>query len=727
MAHTFNKSTLFSLLVLLGMFSCSKEIKGPESVPGDEQLSKFDGIISELTAELSVDAYSYAVTTNKDVLKLVEHGLLADEEVQAGDISDMLLSTLLLQCSEEKLVSDGDYLSQYGVSGAQGKAQIKDVLSFTSDLTDQSINYDQNNFNEIYQVLQSVTGEEVPDLFHSNLGRKLDMKKSSIQKSGDKIVCTTTLYDLIKFSKAIDNQQLFQQEDTHSEMFRPVYLETGERSPTGLGCFIDISDARKIVWSAGQTEEYSAILMKSVTDSVSFVMIAKSKALNAPFHLKSGDIRQTPLYYAFSDALLSTDSTGHVIDLGSDHQMIRQTVEKELASGNRDAVYNALCAQLNIARFMKDQEKFKDLASVYREFFPKDIPLEQLFEQPEAKVDATMDYVRYKRNFSIEEDTTISIFATAEFSKTMTLQPWEYDNVEMYFDLNNEKSTNFNSGQDDRQYRFDYDYDEFTGGAPTFDNIKLVQYDVSPTQFNFEIAIPWKTLFNTDTIQPEKNRLYGFDIAIADNDGQAREGSLAWHSKLNETPWSNTSFLGNMMLTSAPGQAIDSVCYGIYSATPFQMDGLNKGEWDNAPRYAIANEFMSGITGPDDQSGWFRIKWDDDQLYFFVEVHDDVKRLIEKSGDYGWITDASQDTVWMLTEDKTQYAGGAQSNRYLQTEFPIKAGQYTLHYQTNQSHSFGRWTKERPELSFYGIVIYGGGETAESKEQGMELAANKEN
>ena len=182
-----------------------------------------------------------------------------------------------------------------------------------------------------------------------------------------------------------------------------------------------------------------------------------------------------------------------------------------------------------------------------------------------------------------------------------------------------------------------------------------------------------------------------------------------------------------MKLTDSPGQTIDSVCYSIYSSTSIQLDGQNKGEWNNAPRYAISNEFMSGITGPEDQSGSFRVKWDDQNLYFFVEIQDDVKRLIDKTGDYGWITDTNQDTIWFQTEDITLPAGSDPSIGFVNVNIPVKTGDYILHYQTNQSNSFGRWTKDRPQMSFYGIVIYGNETNTNSEEQDVELAANKDN
>mgnify|MGYP000501253118 CR=1 FL=1 len=699
------KVFVFTFLIF-GIFSCQKEVKGPENTPGEEKLAQLDKKISDIAKELNLEAYSYAVVSNAEMLNLAQNGINPDEKIEVGDLKNMFLSTLFLQCAEEKLANPSDYLNNYGVAGDKGKVRIKNVLSFTDQPSEKPVHYDNENYLLIYPILQQVSEEEVSDLFESNICRSLKMPQSTITKEGDVIHCYSSLDDLVNFSMAIDNQRLFEEEDTHEEMFRPVYLESGERSPSGLGCFIDISDERKIIWSAGHTNEYSSLLIKSETDSLSFIMVAKSERLNAPFQLENGEIGKTPFYYAFMQSILRPDSLSVNIDFYGDSESIKNSIQEAIEKGNRDEVYDELTSYMKLSAFMKNGVQFEKLSQVYQEVFPKDIQPKFLLDEPLAKIKANTNYLNYQRTFSLGKDDTVTLFSTCEFTKTMTLQPWEYDDIEMYFDMNHEKLPSFRSSEDDRQYRFDYDFPDITGNAPTFEGINFAQYDQSPTRYNFEIAFPWKVLFNNDTTKPKLNQKIGFDMATSDNDGQAREGALAWNSIMDQTPWSNTSFLGTLILASSQVQTDDSICLSMVTQGTIQIDGQNKGEWDNVPRYSIAHEFMTGITGPEDQSSWFRTQWDENNLYFFVEIEDDIKREIEKSADFGWLVRNEQDTVWMQKEDETLHAGGAPSNKYILTQVPLTAGNYTLHYQTNNSHTYGLWDKERPELSFYGIVVY---------------------
>ena len=695
-------------LLILSSWACKQnKIKGPEKLPGDEQLEQFGKVISSIMAGLSIEEYGYAISSNTETIQLVEKGIQADQAVPSGNISNMFISTLLiLQCSEKGEIDIRGNAGNYGIEGEYGKAPLKSLLSFTWNSIGKAINYSPENFRILYKILENVTGKEVSKLLASDLNRRLKLKNTNISENDNEIQCVSSIDDLTRFSMAIDNQELFNDEYVNNQMFRPVYLESGERCPTGLGCYIDIVGDRKYIWSTGQTGEYATFFIKSTADSLSLVLIAKSPVLNAAFRLENGDLSNTPLFYAFKNSLPETDSTAVSVNYSGDYSSIRKSIKKMLDSGGFDAAHDELSSYLVLYKTAKNKERFDSLAAIYTEFFPNDIPVEALSQESIAKIDRAMDYMRMQRTFSISEDTVLNIFAVGEFIQEMSLSPWEYDNVEMYFDLNHERGTGFNSGTDDRQYRFNYDFPNISGNAPTFDSIILVQYDASPNRFNFEIAIPWTILFNSDTIHPKVQQIMGFDIAIADNDADVREGSLAWQSELNETPWSNTSMYGTLILVNSPGPANDTICYAPLKSKDFVLDGQNKGEWNGIPRYAIDNEFMSGITGPEDQSGWFRTQWDSENLYFFVEAQDDVKRLLEKTSDFGWITSAKEDTVWIMTEANSLYAGGAESNRFVKTTLPVKAGEYVLHYQTNQSNSYGRRIRERPDISFYGIVLY---------------------
>lgn len=76
--------------------------------------------------------------------------------------------------------------------------------------------------------------------------------------------------------------------------------------------------------------------------------------------------------------------------------------------------------------------------------------------------------------------------------------------------------------------------------------------------------------------------------------------------------------------------------------------------------------------------------------------------------DWGWITDAkSGATVWEMTYSMTSHAGGARKNRLVNTTIILDRGNYTLHYETDDSHAFGDWNSDPPEdPEYWGITLY---------------------
>jgi len=76
--------------------------------------------------------------------------------------------------------------------------------------------------------------------------------------------------------------------------------------------------------------------------------------------------------------------------------------------------------------------------------------------------------------------------------------------------------------------------------------------------------------------------------------------------------------------------------------------------------------------------------------------------------DYGWIEDANTGkTVWEMSYRLTEHAGGAKKNRRFDDTIMLKAGEYILHFETDDSHSFNDWNDDPPhDATHYGITLY---------------------
>jgi len=79
--------------------------------------------------------------------------------------------------------------------------------------------------------------------------------------------------------------------------------------------------------------------------------------------------------------------------------------------------------------------------------------------------------------------------------------------------------------------------------------------------------------------------------------------------------------------------------------------------------------------------------------------------------DYGWITDADDlDKVWEMTAENTTFAGGAAKNCRYDGTIDLPAGDYVVHYRTDDSHAYGEWNAAPPfDKHAWGITVYGFG------------------
>jgi hypothetical protein len=75
--------------------------------------------------------------------------------------------------------------------------------------------------------------------------------------------------------------------------------------------------------------------------------------------------------------------------------------------------------------------------------------------------------------------------------------------------------------------------------------------------------------------------------------------------------------------------------------------------------------------------------------------------------DYGWITDASsRRKIWSMEYDQTRHAGGDKKNRMVDKIIHLDAGTYSVHFVTDDSHSYRHWNSSPPfDPEHWGITL----------------------
>ncbi len=91
----------------------------------------------------------------------------------------------------------------------------------------------------------------------------------------------------------------------------------------------------------------------------------------------------------------------------------------------------------------------------------------------------------------------------------------------------------------------------------------------------------------------------------------------------------------------------------------------------------------------------------------WVHIYAMGEGLHNEMYDYAWIEDARGGRiVWEMTYRMTRNAGGARKNRLFNDRIYLEAGEYEVHYRSDDSHSFSHWNDDPPYDPFnYGITV----------------------
>ena len=104
------------------------------------------------------------------------------------------------------------------------------------------------------------------------------------------------------------------------------------------------------------------------------------------------------------------------------------------------------------------------------------------------------------------------------------------------------------------------------------------------------------------------------------------------------------------------------------------------------------------------QQQGFTLKTEADlQVYAIGEFSDSYDLFV----DGGWIINAdTRKKVWVMDKWNTEWAGGADKNRYVRDVITLPAGNYMVCYATDDSHDPGEWNSPPPtDPMNYGVTI----------------------
>jgi len=270
-----------------------------------------------------------------------------DTPYLVGDLTGTLAAVLALQCVEQRHLALDDPIQAYGLSAPEPTATLRQLLAHTpAGAPRDAFAYSPDRFAHVTDLIEwcapqpfrksiahrlldrlamqdSVPGTDwkdatlsLPDgLFDdADIARYravLDRLAVPYKVSGRNKADVTTLpstgitaagglvstvRDLAKFDKALDagDEGGLLLTDTLVAAWTPAVGLLGTPSPMGLGWFVQYYKGERVVWHFGNVPNaYSSLIVKLPERQMTFILLANSDGLTAPFDMTQGDVTRS--------------------------------------------------------------------------------------------------------------------------------------------------------------------------------------------------------------------------------------------------------------------------------------------------------------------------------------------------------------------------------------------------------------------------------------------------
>jgi Beta-lactamase class C and other penicillin binding proteins len=267
-----------------------------------------------------------------------------DTPYLVGGISETLAAVLLLQCVEQRRLDLDEPARKYGVSLPESSATLRHILSHTSaDVPGEAFLFSPDRYAQLTSAMEWCAPQPYRKSVAHRLLNRLAMKDSvpgTDMQSADADIesglfdeadidkyrrvlqrlavgykvdsrgraerteiaaasltaatgLVSTVRDLARLDAALDSEVLLL-DDTLAAAWRPVTSRSGTQLPAGLGWFVQYYRGERVVWQFGSvTNAYSSLVIKLPARHLTFILLANSEGLSAPFQLEKGDVSRS--------------------------------------------------------------------------------------------------------------------------------------------------------------------------------------------------------------------------------------------------------------------------------------------------------------------------------------------------------------------------------------------------------------------------------------------------
>ena len=341
MPHSyFTKNILIAIVIMVlltGFTTCKKQsIPDPVSAVS---ISDFETRLDNLRKNSNIPGMVAGIVKDGQVIWTKNYGYqnMAQQKpvtnatiFHLASLTKTFASTVIIQLVKENKIDLNAPVADYGVNlNENGTVRVIHLLTHTSEgVPGSQYKYNGDRFSLLSNVIQSATGKTFHQLAAERIMHPLglqntapsDMKLAALDgfdttrlkqntaqgysSNGTQPVdypkgfstaagMISTIDDMLKYAAAFDGDQLLT-DDLKLKVFSPMISNDGKRLPYGLGWFIQQKEGVEFSWHYGYWTGMSSLIIRVPGKKITFVLMANSDMLSAPYSLGSGDIWVSP-------------------------------------------------------------------------------------------------------------------------------------------------------------------------------------------------------------------------------------------------------------------------------------------------------------------------------------------------------------------------------------------------------------------------------------------------
>ena len=326
------------ILVLFTGFTTCKKQSIPDPVSA-VSISEFETRLDDLRKQSNIPGMVAGIVKDGQVTWTKDYGYenLAQQKpvtnatiFHLASLTKTFASTVIIQLVKENKIDLNAPVANYGVNLSEsGTVRVIHLLTHTSEgVPGSHYKYNGDRYALLSNVIQSATGKTFHQLAAERIVQPLglqntaasDMKLAALDgfdttrlkqntaqgysSNGIQTVdypknfstaagLTSSIDDMLKYAAAFDGNQLLT-DDLKLKVFSPMIANDGKTLPYGLGWFIQQKEGIEFDWHYGYWIGMSSLIIRVPAKKISFVLMANSDMLSAPYPLGNGDIWVSP-------------------------------------------------------------------------------------------------------------------------------------------------------------------------------------------------------------------------------------------------------------------------------------------------------------------------------------------------------------------------------------------------------------------------------------------------